>query len=247
MPPERNHARPHDRLRPCRIRPAFTTEPPGSALVEWGRTLVLCTVSAESGVPPFREGERAGWLTAEYAMLPGSGDRRKPRGADGRAREIGRMIGRTLRASLDLDDLGPLTLRVDCDVLQAHGGTRTASVTGAWVALALAMKSLGARGWTCPPEPPRQVAAVSVGLVGGVPLLDLDRDEDQAASVDMNVVMNADGGFHEIQGASEKGQFSPGELEAMLALARKGLTEIFALQTQALEQRGSMRTSWEAP
>jgi ribonuclease PH len=191
----------------------------------------------EARVPPFLEGRGSGWLTAEYAMLPGSTDRRKPRGADGRAREIGRLVGRALRASVDLEALGERTLTLDCDVLQAHGGTRTASVTGAWVALALALKGLEAAGAVDKRALARQIAGVSVGLLHGVPILDLDRDEDRDASADVNVVMNDRERFIEIQGTAEEEDFGADELEAMLGLARKGIAELFKVQKAALEEK----------
>jgi ribonuclease PH len=168
-------------------------------------------------------------------MLPGSGDRRKPRGPDGRAREIGRLIGRALRGAVDARALGPLTVYLDCDVLQAHGGTRTASVTAAWVALAEACGKLQASGEVPSGVVKHQVAGVSVGLWRGWPVLDLDRDEDREASADMNVVMNVKGRFIEIQGTAESGDFGQEELEKMLSLARKGLKDLFQLQTTALK------------
>jgi ribonuclease PH len=235
VPLVRPDDRPADRLRPCSIRPEYLSEPHGSALIEWGLTKVLCTALIQPGVPAFLEGRGEGWLKAEYAMLPGSSDGRKPRGMDGRAREIGRLIGRSLRQAVNRKALGPRTIFVDCDVLQAHGGTRTASVTGAWVALALACRRLGAAGALPDGVVANQLAGVSVGLLAGAPVLDLDRDEDRQASADVNVVMNTRGNFIEIQGTAEEGDMSGEELDALLVLARKGCTELFAIQDEALK------------
>jgi ribonuclease PH len=201
-----------------------------------GKTRVLCVATVQQGVPPFLEGRGSGWLTADYAMLPGSTDVRKPRGADGRAREIGRLVARSLRAAVDLKALGPRTIYLDCDVLQAHGGTRTASVTGAWVALAQAVAGLEAMSLVNPGAVKHQIAAVSAGIVSSTPLLDLDRDEDREASADLNVVMSGDGRFIEIQGTAEKELFDQEELEKLLSLARRGVKDLFKLQTAALEK-----------
>jgi ribonuclease PH len=232
----RSHGRAADELRPVSIQTDFLSEPAGSALIEWGKTKVLCTASVQDKVPPFLQGRGSGWLTAEYAMLPGSTDSRKSRGIDGRAREIGRLVGRSLRAAVNMGELGERTVTLDCDVLQAHGGTRTASVTGAWVALAVALGKLVSRGETGPKSMACQVAGVSVGLLHGVPLLDLDQGEDREAEADMNIVMNSGGRFIEIQGTAEEGDFGRTELDEMLGLARSGLDSLFEIQTEAVER-----------
>ena len=228
-----------DALRPLRLVLDFTENPLASVLCEMGRTKVLCTVSEESGVPRFLEGRGSGWLTAEYSLLPGSTDRRVEREvskgrASGRTLEIQRLIGRSLRAVTALEALGARTLWVDCDVLQADGGTRTASITGAWVALALGLRRLVARGALERVPLRDSVAAISVGLVDGEPVLDLCYAEDSRAEVDMNVVATAAGRFVEVQGTGEAGTFSPEELQALLALARRGLAEISEVQARAL-------------
>jgi len=228
-----------DALRPLRLVLDFTENPLASVLCEMGRTKVLCTVSEEPGVPRFLEGRGSGWLTAEYSLLPGSTDRRVEREvskgrASGRTLEIQRLIGRSLRAVTALEALGARTLWVDCDVLQADGGTRTASITGAWVALALGLRRLVARGALERVPLRDSVAAISVGLVDGEPVLDLCYAEDSRAEVDMNVVATAAGRFVEVQGTGEAGTFSPEELQALLALARRGLAEISEVQARAL-------------
>ncbi len=228
-----------DALRSLRLVLDFTENPLASVLCEMGRTKVLCTVSEEAGVPRFLEGRGSGWVTAEYSLLPGSTDRRVEREvtkgrASGRTLEIQRLIGRSLRAVTDLGALGARTLWVDCDVLQADGGTRTASITGAWVALALGLRRLAARGALERLPLRDSVAAVSVGLVDGAPVLDLCYAEDSRAEVDMNVVATAGGRFVEVQGTGEAGTFSPEELDALLALARRGLAEISQLQARTL-------------
>ena len=212
----------------------------GSVLVEFGDTKVICTVSVENGVPRFLKGQGQGWLTAEYGMLPrATGDRNQreaSRGKQGgRTLEIQRLIGRSLRAALDMSKLGDITLYVDCDVIQADGGTRTASITGAMVALVDALKVIKKRGGLKGGDPIKQmIAAVSVGMYQGEPVLDLDYPEDSAAETDLNVVMTSTGGFIEVQGTAEGAPFQPDELNAMLALAQKGMTDIFALQQAAL-------------
>ncbi|OHB81029.1 MAG: ribonuclease PH [Planctomycetes bacterium RBG_16_64_10] len=219
-----------DQIRPLTLKRQFTRASPGSVLVQCGRTLVLCTASVSDRVPAWLEGTARGWITAEYGMLPGSTRPRKPRergsGADGRSTEIQRLVGRSLRAITDLTALGTRTITVDCDVLDADGGTRTASVTGALVALVDAVRSIEAL-----PDPNRfplrdSVAAVSVGLVDGHTLLDLDYQEDLAASVDLNVVMTGAGRLVEVQGAGEEATFTERQLSAMLRLARKGTDAI---------------------
>jgi len=229
---------PHQ-LRPIRITRNYTRHAEGSVLVEFGDTKVICTVSAESGVPRFLKGQGKGWLTAEYGMLPRATGERTAREASrgrqgGRTLEIQRLIGRSLRAALDMSKLGENTLYVDCDVIQADGGTRTASITGAMVALVDALAVLKKRG-ALKGEPLKQmVAAVSVGIYQGEPVLDLDYLEDSAAETDLNVVMTSAGGFIEVQGTAEGEPFRPEELNAMLALASQGLGELFELQRAVL-------------
>ena len=228
-----------DQMRPIRITRHYTKHAEGSVLVEFGDTKVICTVSVESGVPRFLKGQGQGWLTAEYGMLPRATGSRTQREATrgkqgGRTLEIQRLIGRSLRAALDLSKLGEYTLYIDCDVIQADGGTRTASITGATVALIDALAALKKRG-ALKQNPLKQlVAAVSVGMYQGEPVLDLDYLEDSAAETDLNVVMTSTGGFIEVQGTAEGAPFQPAELNAMLVLAQQGMTDIFALQQAAL-------------
>jgi ribonuclease PH len=217
---------------------SFTRYAEGSVLVEFGDTRVLCTASIEEGVPGFLRGKGQGWVTAEYGMLPRAthtrGAREAARGKQsGRTQEIQRLIGRSLRAALNLSALGERTVTLDCDVLQADGGTRTASVTGAYVALADACRKLIAEKGIVNPLH-GQIAAVSVGIVGGRPMLDLDYSEDSAAETDMNVVMNSGGGFIEVQGTAEGHAFRRDELDALLALATRGTEQLFELQRTAL-------------
>ncbi|MCY1336930.1 Ribonuclease PH [compost metagenome] len=236
---KRPSGRAADQLRPIRITRNYTKHAEGSVLVEFGDTKVICTVSAEAGVPRFLKGQGQGWLTAEYGMLPRSTGERNQREASrgkqgGRTLEIQRLIGRSLRAALDMTKLGENTIYLDCDVIQADGGTRTASITGAMVALVDALKVLKKRG-SLKGEPLKQmVAAVSVGIYQGEPVLDLDYLEDAAAETDLNVVMTNAGGFIEVQGTAEGTPFQPEELNAMLGLARKGLNDLFELQSAAL-------------
>lgn len=227
-------------LRPLRITRGFTSNPAGSVLVEFGNTRVMCTASVRQGVPRFKKDSGEGWLTAEYSMLPAAPHERMPRESmkgkvKGRTHEISRLIGRGLRAAVDLKALGENTIEIDCDVLQADGGTRTAAITGAWVALADAIDVLIDRG-VVPGKPlVHQVAAVSVGIIDGVPCLDLPYDEDSRAEVDMNVVMTEEGKFVEVQGTGEAGEFTRAELNALLDLAEHGLGEILAAQRAARE------------
>lgn len=236
---KRPSGRAADQLRSIRITRSYTKHAEGSVLVEFGDTKVICTVSVESGVPRFLKGQGQGWLTAEYGMLPRATGERNQREASrgkqgGRTLEIQRLIGRSLRAALDMTKLGENTLYVDCDVIQADGGTRTASITGAMVALIDALKVLKKRG-ALKGEPLKQmIAAVSVGIYQGEPVLDLDYLEDSAAETDLNVVMTNAGGFIEVQGTAEGAPFQPDEFNAMLALAQKGMNEIFELQKAAL-------------
>ena len=220
---------------------SFTEQCPGSVLAECGKTRVLCTVTVQDQVPPWMVGKTGGWLTAEYAMLPGASSQRKPRDGrtgrpiDGRSQEIQRMVGRAMRCAMDLTMLPEMTLWVDCDVLSADGGTRVASITGAWVALALAIGKLVADGKLADAralKPP--VAAVSVGIVGGELVLDLAYAEDSAAEVDMNVVGSEDGSLIEVQGTAEHGTFDRRQLDAMLDLAGAGIRELAAAQRRVI-------------
>jgi ribonuclease PH len=238
----RRDGRAPDALRPVQFTRSFTRYAEGSVLVEFGHTRVLCTASIEEGVPSFLRGRAQGWVTAEYGMLPRAthtrGAREAARGKQsGRTQEIQRLIGRSLRAALDLAALGERTVTLDCDVLQADGGTRTAAVTGAYVALADACAKLAAdKGIASPLH--GQVAAVSVGIVAGRPVLDLDYAEDSTAETDMNVVMNSGGGFIEVQGTAEGHAMRRDELDALLQLATAGTAQLFALQRAALAGGG---------
>jgi ribonuclease PH len=234
----RRDGRPLEALRPVKFTRSFTRYAEGSVLVEFGDTRVLCTASIEEGVPGFLRGKGQGWVTAEYGMLPRAthtrGAREAARGKQsGRTQEIQRLIGRSLRAALNLSALGERTVTLDCDVLQADGGTRTASVTGAYVALADACRRLVAEKGIVNPLH-GQVAAVSVGIVGGRAMLDLDYSEDSTAETDMNVVMNSGGGFIEVQGTAEGHAMRRDELDALLALASSGTERLFELQRAAL-------------
>ena len=229
-----------DELRPIRITRGFTRHAEGSVLVEFGDTRVLVTATVEDGVPSFLRGKGEGWVTAEYGMLPRATHTRSAREAargkqSGRTLEIQRLIGRSLRAVVDLRALGERTVTLDCDVLQADGGTRTASITGAYVALADAMDALVRRRVLASSPLHGQVAAVSVGIAGGVPVVDLDYVEDSDAETDMNVVMNNGGGFIEIQGTAEGHAFRRHELDEMLNLAASACQHLFAAQLEALQ------------
>lgn len=233
----RADGRQYDQLRPVRIIPDFITTAPGSVLIEWGGTRVICTAIMEEKNAPFRIGTGMGWLTAEYDMLPASTDRRKNRSrgkVDGRSTEIQRLIGRSLRSVMDFEALGERSIYIDCDVIQADGGTRTASITGGYVALALACRRWVEQG-ILEKNPIREgVAAVSVGVVDDVPQLDLMYVEDSAAQVDMNVVITSSGRFIELQGTGEERPFTQEELDQLLVLARKGAGELLALQEQVI-------------
>jgi len=239
----RHDGRALDQLRAVSFDRGFTEMALGSTLVTMGRTKVLCTASVEERVPPWLRGQGRGWLTAEYSLLPGSTSERTEREAargklSGRTQEIQRLIGRSLRAVCDLVAVGERQVIVDCDVLQADGGTRTASVCGAWVALHDAFEKLVAKG-DIPRTPLREAcAAVSVGIVDGVCMLDLDYSEDVRADVDMNVVMTAGGRFIEVQGTAEGMAFTRGELEQLTDLAASGIEKLLAFQQQALEVGG---------
>ncbi len=223
-----------DEMRAVRFTRGFTKYAAGSVLVEFGATKVLCTAAVEESVPGFMRGRGVGWVTAEYGMLPGAthtrNDREAARGKQsGRTIEIQRLIGRSLRAMVDMNALGERTIRIDCDVLQADGGTRTAAITGGALALADAIGTLPVQGAF-----KEFVASISVGIYKGTALLDLDYDEDSNAETDMNVVRLGNGGFIEIQGTAEGAPFSAGELENLIALAEKGTNELLALQAAAL-------------
>ncbi|NUN49852.1 MAG: ribonuclease PH [Candidatus Brocadiae bacterium] len=224
-------------LRPVTFQRDYLPHLAGSVLASFGRTRVLCTVCVEESVPGWMAGRGEGWLTSEYGMLPGSTDRRKPRDrsgkVDGRTVEIQRLIGRALRQAVDLRALGERTLWIDCDVLQADGGTRTASITGAWVALRDAQARLKKARKIRKPFLRTQIAAVSAGVVDGRPVLDLDYVEDSNAGTDMNLVMTGEGNFVEIQGSAERGAFSDADLASLLALGRGGIAELFRLQRDA--------------
>jgi ribonuclease PH len=235
----RSYDRPADGLRPVTIEPGFVRPATGSALISMGETRVICTASAQEGVPRWRAGSGKGWVTAEYGMLPASTGDRKQRDVskgrpDGRTVEIQRLIGRAVRGVVDFAALGENSIYLDCDVLQADGGTRTASITGAYVALALACDRLVAAG-TIPRSPlTGSVAAVSCGVVDGVPLLDLDYPEDSAAEVDANVVMTGDGGLVEVQATAERTPLSRAHLDELLRLAEHGIVELRARQDEAI-------------
>ena len=232
----RHDNRAPDSLRPVTITRGYTKHAEGSVLIEFGETKVLCTASVLDKVPPHKKGSGEGWVTAEYGMLPRSthtrSDREAARGKQsGRTQEIQRLIGRSLRAVVDLSNFGERTIQIDCDVIQADGGTRTASITGAYVALADAVAWLHAQGKITQSPIIDSVAAISVGVVGGVPMLDLDYNEDSNCDTDMNVVMTGKGGFVEIQGTAEGVPFSSEELNALLALAQKGIAQLGQLQS----------------
>ncbi len=227
-----------DQLRPVEFVRNFTRHAAGSVLVKWGGTWVLCTACVEEKVPPFLRDTGRGWVTAEYAMLPSSTLERKERESkkgrlDARGTEISRLIGRALRAAVDMEMLGPRTITIDCDVLQADGGTRCASITGGMVALADAVSKLMSQGVLARNPIVHRVAAVSVGICGGKPTLDLDYAHDSSADVDLNVAMTDDGRFVEIQGTAEREPFSDEQFDALRALAKKGLRRLFALQRRA--------------
>jgi ribonuclease PH len=228
----RSDGRKPDQLRPLKIKRRFTQAAPGSVWIQAGRTTLLCTADISPQVPPWMAGQGRGWITAEYGMLPGSTHPRKERRADGRTAEIQRLIGRSLRAIAELDALGERTVTLDCDVLEADGGTRTLAITGAFIALvdALLEKPLAGAPWPLTDS----VAAVSVGLVEDQPLLDLDYAEDVEAAADVNVVMTGSGRFVEIQATGEEATFDESDLKKLLALARCGIRRLTAVQKKAL-------------
>jgi len=236
----RTDSRASNQLRPVKITPGFLPYAEGSVLIEMGNTRVICAASLDERVPPFLRNSGQGWLTAEYAMLPRSTQTRTSReigrgGPSGRTHEIQRLIGRSLRAVADMKALGERTLTIDCDVVQADGGTRTAAITGAYVAFALASMRLLKLGKISRPVAINQVAAVSVGIVDKMPLLDLKYDEDSRAEVDMNVVCTRDGRFIEVQGTAEREPFSRSQMDDLLALAEEGINALVSLQISALQ------------
>jgi ribonuclease PH len=237
---QRPSGRRHDELRPVRLTRNYTKHAEGSVLVEFGDTKVICTASVDEKVPPFLKGKGQGWMTAEYGMLPRStntrADREAARGKQsGRTQEIQRLIGRSLRSVFDLPGLGERTIQIDCDVIQADGGTRTAAITGGFVAAYDAVRWLRERGMIEKLPVLDYVAAVSVGVFQGTPLLDLDYVEDSACETDMNVVMTGSGGFVEVQGTAEGKPFTREQMDSLLELARQGITSLFAAQKKALE------------
>jgi ribonuclease PH len=240
-PLTRSHDRAQDALRPVTIEPGFVRTASGSALISMGETRVICTASAATGVPRWRMGSGLGWVTAEYGMLPASTGSRKARDStkghvDGRTVEIQRLIGRSLRGVVDFTALGENSIYLDCDVLQADGGTRTASITGAYVALALACEKLVAAGTIRRSPLTGTIAAVSCGIVGGVPLLDLDYPEDSTAEVDANVVMTGDGGLVEVQATAERTPLSRAHLDELLRLAEGGIAQLREHQDAAIAE-----------
>jgi len=240
-PEKRNDGRAPDELRPVVITKNYLRFAEGAVLIEMGHTKVLCTATVEDRVPPFLHGTGRGWMTAEYSMLPRSSKKRIPRESasgkvKGRTHEIQRLIGRSLRSVFDLSSIGERTVFVDCDVIQADGGTRTASVTGAFIAVCDTLKTLRESSGSVKILPPLDtVAAVSVGMVGGRPCLDLNYEEDSRAEVDMNVIMTGSGKFVEVQGTAELAAFSRDEMNSMMDLAEKGIRELTAFQNEALK------------
>lgn len=236
---ERTDGRAFDELRPVKITPGYLPYAEGSVLIEMGLTRVVCSASVDERVPPFLRNTGQGWITAEYSMLPRATQQRTPRevrrGApSGRTHEIQRLIGRSLRVAADMRKLGERTITLDCDVIQADGGTRTAAITGAYVALALAANALLKTRKIQRNIVINEVAAISVGIVGNTPLLDLKYDEDSRAEVDMNVVCTGDGRFIELQGTAEREPFTREQMEALMALATRGIQSLIALQREAI-------------
>jgi ribonuclease PH len=236
----RGDGRDDSSIRPLTITPGFIEHAEGSVLIEMGRTRVICTASVEEGVPGFLKGRGTGWVTAEYGMLPRSthtrNDREAARGkVGGRTMEIQRLIGRSIRAAMDMRALGERTVKLDCDVIQADGGTRTASITGAWIALALACRGLERDGLVEKNPVTKAVAAISVGIVGGRALMDLAYEEDSQAEVDMNVVMTSEGEFVEVQGTGEGGTFKRAQLDELTDLAARGIRELIEAQRRIVD------------
>jgi ribonuclease PH len=237
----RSDGRQFDQLRVISFTPDFVSYPDGSVLVTWGETRVLCSLTIQPGVPDWLSGRGRGWMTAEYALLPCSTQTRTQRethGLKGRTQEIRRLIGRSLRMAVDLEKIGERTLLLDCDVIQADGGTRVASVTGGYLALALALRPLIESGEIPQDALHPPIGAVSVGVVRGQPVLDLNYAEDSQADVDLNVVMTSDDRFIEVQGTAEKSPYTSEMLEKMLILARKGIREIITLQSMLINSKG---------
>jgi ribonuclease PH len=230
--------RPHDQLRPVTVELGFTESTPGSVLIAMGRTRVLCTASVEEDVPRWMRDSGRGWVTAEYAMLPGSSSERVRRDhvSGGRAKEISRLIGRALRAAVNLRTMGEAMVRVDCDVIEADGGTRTAAVTGGWIALYQALEDAVAREAIATNPIIDEVAAISVGIVGGDKVLDLDYEKDVAAEVDLNVVMSGRGLLVEVQGTAEGAPFSRDDLNDLLDIAATGIEELHDMQRRAVAE-----------
>jgi ribonuclease PH len=238
---QRSDSRPANALRPVKITRNYTMHAEGSVMIEFGNTKVLCTASVEERVPPHKKGSGEGWVTAEYGMLPRATHTRTSREAakgkqSGRTQEIQRLIGRSLRAVFDLKKLGERTISLDCDVIQADGGTRTASITGAFVAAQDAVNYLIKEGKLTESPIIQSVAAISVGIVQGTPLLDLEYTEDSSCDTDMNVVMTGAGHYVEVQGTAEGAAFSRKEMDALLVLAEKGITELITMQQQSLRK-----------
>jgi ribonuclease PH len=237
----RTDGRAPDQLRPAKITPGFLPYAEGSVLIEMGNTRVVCAASLEDRIPPFLRNQGQGWLTAEYSMLPRATQTRTVRemgrgGPSGRTHEIQRLIGRSLRAVADMRVLGERTITIDCDVLQADGGTRTAAITGAFVAFALASQHLLKSGKITRPLTINQVAAISVGIVDNVPLLDLKYDEDSRAEVDMNIVCTGDGRFIEVQGTAEREPFSRAQMDELVELGRRGIETLIGIQKEVISQ-----------
>lgn len=235
----REDGRAENQLRKIKITRDFNLYAEGSVLIEFGNTKVICTASVSEKVPPFLKGQGKGWITAEYSMIPrATGERNQRESAkgklSGRTMEIQRLIGRALRTAIDLDKLGERTVTIDCDVIQADGGTRTTSISGGYIALALAMKKLVNEGILAENPIISNVAAISVGIVGETPMLDLKYSEDSAAEVDMNVVMNGEGRFVEVQGTGEEATYTRAELNELLDLAEAGINEIIELQNKVI-------------
>lgn len=244
MSSERTDGRAFDELRPVKITPGYLPYAEGSVLIEMGQTRVVCAASVEDRVPPFLRNSGQGWITAEYSMLPRATQQRTPRelrrgGPSGRTHEIQRLIGRSLRAAADMRLLGERTITLDCDVIQADGGTRTAAITGAYVAFAVAANRLLKMGKVQRSIVTNEVAAISVGIVGNTVLLDLKYDEDFKADVDMNVVCTADGRFIEVQGTAEREPYTRDQMESLLGLAAKGIQSLTAIQREAIATTNS--------
>lgn len=234
----RHDGRKADQLRKVMVQKNYLKHAEGSCLISFGETKVVCSASVEETVPSFLKGKGQGWVTAEYGMLPRSCTQRINRekaGGSGRTQEIQRLIGRSLRAVVDMKKLGERTVKIDCDVIQGDGGTRTASITGGFIALALALKKIKQAGLLLEWPLIEQIAAISVGMSNGIPVLDLNYIEDSKAEVDMNVVMVSDGNFVEVQGTAEGKAFSKKEMDVMLKLAEKGIKELFVIQNKSLK------------